>query len=350
MLRILYPDSEITSHPVNRTLGVGSFIVAIAPDCSGYEGIGLIAVFLLAFVWLFRKSLRFPQALLLFPIGMIGAWLANAVRITALIALGASWSRSMALGGFHSQAGWLAFTAIALALVACSLRFPFFSRIDAKAADSYRANSTPAYLVTFLVVIGVNMVAAAFEADPQFDSLYPLKVLAAIVVLACFHRTYRQIEWSWSWPAVVCGVVVFAVWIALDIVGGAPRLATPPDGLAELAPGWAATWIVFRVLGSVFTIPLAEELAFRGYLMRRMNAADFSRQPFETCSWMSVFISSALFGLMHGRWFAGTLAGLMYALIARRRGKLCDAVFAHAVTNALIAAAVLLEGAWWLWS
>src|SRR5207302_1742782 len=165
-----------------------------------------------------------------------------------------------------------------------------FSQIDAKAIDADRANSTPAYLVPFLVVIGANMVAGAFEADPQFDSLYPLKVLAAIVVLACFHRTYRQMEWSWSWPAVLCGVLVFALWIALDFASGAPRVATSPEGLAELAPGWREMWIVFRVLGSVFTIPLAEELAFRGYLMRRMNGADFSRQPFETCSWTSVCV------------------------------------------------------------
>ena len=51
-----------------------------------------------------------------------------------------------------------------------------------------------------------------------------------------------------------------------------------------------------------------------------------------------------------GRWLAGTVAGMVYALAVYRRGSLGDAVVAHAVTNALIAATVLCFGAWGLWS
>jgi hypothetical protein len=36
-------------------------------------------------------------------------------------------------------------------------------------------------------------------------------------------------------------------------------------------------------------------------------------------------------------------------LAARRRGQLCDAVLAHAVTNALLAVTVLATGRWTLW-
>ena len=34
-------------------------------------------------------------------------------------------------------------------------------------------------------------------------------------------------------------------------------------------------WLIFRLVGSVVTVPVAEELAFRGYLTRRAIAADF---------------------------------------------------------------------------
>jgi membrane protease YdiL (CAAX protease family) len=61
-------------------------------------------------------------------------------------------------------------------------------------------------------------------------------------------------------------------------------------------------------------------------------------------------ISSAAFGLLHERWFAATLCGGLYALAAWRTGRLRDAVVAHAVTNALIAAVVLASGRWGLWS
>jgi CAAX prenyl protease-like protein len=109
-------------------------------------------------------------------------------------------------------------------------------------------------------------------------------------------------------------------------------------------------WLLFRVLGSVVTVPLAEELAFRGYLTRRLLAADFQAVPPGRFSWFSFLLSSALFGALHGRWLAGMLAGMGYALALNRRGQLADAVVAHGVTNALIAAYVLATGSWSLWT
>jgi hypothetical protein len=40
---------------------------------------------------------------------------------------------------------------------------------------------------------------------------------------------------------------------------------------------------------------------------------------------------------------------MLYALALSRRGRLSDAVLAHATTNALLAAYVLTTGAWSLW-
>jgi membrane protease YdiL (CAAX protease family) len=49
------------------------------------------------------------------------------------------------------------------------------------------------------------------------------------------------------------------------------------------------------------------------------------------------------------RWLAGTGAGLIYAGAFVRRGKIGDAVVAHAVTNASLAAVVIFVGQWDLW-
>jgi CAAX prenyl protease-like protein len=120
-------------------------------------------------------------------------------------------------------------------------------------------------------------------------------------------------------------------------------------GLQQLSPIWRLGWLGLRVFGSTLVVPLAEEFAFRGYLMRRMMDADFEKVSYRECSWPAVLLSSVLFGLLHGRWLAGTLAGIFYAIAARRRDLLCDAVVAHSVTNALIAAYVLATGSWQLW-
>jgi CAAX prenyl protease-like protein len=102
------------------------------------------------------------------------------------------------------------------------------------------------------------------------------------------------------------------------------------------------------VVGSVVTVPIAEELAFRGYLLRRLISADFDELA-PRFTWLSFLLSSFLFGVLHGRWLAGTAAGMLYAWAMYRRGRLADAVIAHATTNALIAADVLILGNWNYW-
>ena len=97
-------------------------------------------------------------------------------------------------------------------------------------------------------------------------------------------------------------------------------------------------------------VPIAEEWAFRGYLTRRLIAADFESVPPGRFTWVSFLLSSAAFGLLHGRWLAGMLAGLIYAGLTYRRGRVGDAALAHAVTNGLIAATVLATGDWTMWS
>jgi exosortase E/protease (VPEID-CTERM system) len=330
-----------------QVIGTPGFLARVSPECSGYEGIGLICVFLATFFWTFWRRLRFPAAWALWPIGILAIWLSNAVRIAALILVGTHLSPAIALRGFHSQAGWLFFNLIALGLMAGALRSPLFA-LQSDSACSTPPRSAPAapYLLPLLALIGMSMVAAAFSEG--FDRLYPLKVLVSAAVLFRFRALLRTFPWRWSWPAALNGAVVFLVWIAMA-EKPAHEGASIGARLAGLAPLESAGWIIFRVLGSVVTVPLAEELAFRGYLMRRFVSVDFDLMSYRQCPWWAVSASSLLFGLMHGRPLAGLFAGLACALAARRQDALTDAILAHAITNALVAAAVVGTGAWWLW-
>jgi CAAX prenyl protease-like protein len=97
-------------------------------------------------------------------------------------------------------------------------------------------------------------------------------------------------------------------------------------------------------------VPVAEELAFRGFLLRRLSSSDFESVSWTTFAWAPFLISSAAFGIMHGeRWLAGTIAGAIFALVQIRRGRIGDAIVAHAVANVLVAAWVLVGGNWQLW-
>jgi CAAX prenyl protease-like protein len=83
---------------------------------------------------------------------------------------------------------------------------------------------------------------------------------------------------------------------------------------------------------------VVEELAFRGYLNRRLIAADFQSVPPTRFTWLSFAASSLLFGALHGaNWLPCCLAGMLFALALYHRGRLGDAITAHVTTNSLLA-------------
>ncbi|MFO0951189.1 MAG: exosortase E/protease, VPEID-CTERM system [Isosphaeraceae bacterium] len=348
MLGLAVPTT--ISRPDDFVVGTPGFLVVIYPSCSGFEGIGLVWVFLVAYLWYDRRGLRFPHALLLLPVGVTLIWLANAARIALLILIGAKFSPTVAHGGFHSQGGWLAFLGVSLGLFALARHAPFLRRDLSPDRPARPGNPAAPYLTPFAVLTAVGMLTSAF-AD-GFDRLYALRVVATGLTLYHYRQNWPSLGWSWDWPAFVTGFGVFLVWVGLGF-GGPPDTSPNPNpveaGLMTLPPAWATAWVVFRAAGAVLTVPIAEELAFRGYLMRRLASEDFSILPFSRPPVWAVVVSSVAFGALHGRWLVGTFAGVAYAHAAQRRGRLADAVLAHATTNALLAAWVLATGRWDQW-
>ena len=346
VLRLIYDD--VVSRPERLVLGTRGFRVNIAPTCSGLEGVGLLLGFRGIYLWLFRRELRFPAALVLLPVGAISIWLLNALRIVVLIVIGSSGWREIALGGFHSQAGWLTFNAVALGFVAVVNRSGWFAKSLEEARTRPAHDSTAPYLAPFVVVLATAMVTGAFSSG--IDWLYPLRVVAGAWVLWTFRRQYTHLGWSLSWRAVAIGIVTFGSWLLLVPAGPTARDGWP--AALEAAPiHWAAAWLLFRIVGYTIVVPLAEELAFRAYLTRRLIGPEVERLPLGVFTWWSFAISSVLFGLLHGSyWIAGTVAGMSFALALYQRRALGDAVVAHATANGLLSIYVLVTGRWSVWS
>jgi exosortase E/protease (VPEID-CTERM system) len=350
--------------PDTFVIGTPDFQVSIEEPCCGFQGIGLITTLLAGYLWWFRSVHRFPQSLLLLPIGAALMWLANAVRIAALILVGIWISPDIAVDGFHSVAGWLAFLAVGLGIIWAASRIPFFTRCEpapaagaalvppsgttmAEATWTTAARPTAiACLVPFLALTAATMLTQAFTSG--FDRLYPLRV---IVVAAALWQLRHAIPWGQcriSPAAVAIGIVTFVAWMALapgaDAALAATRDPTP------LGRPWSALWLLFRVAGSTLTVPIAEELFFRGFVTRRCIAADVDAVPIGGFSWLSFLLSSVAFGILHGdAWVAGTVAGMLFALALYTRRNIWDAVVAHATTNALVSGYVLATGSWSQW-
>lgn len=347
LLRPLIPD--LTVNPGRMLLRGHNFGVIVSPECSGLEGIGLFLVFSLVFLWLFRDECRFPQAWALLPAGVVVLYALNAVRIASLLLIGEAGYKEIAKGGFHSQAGWISFNAVAFAMALTARRLPWFSRRPrSPAGELAEANPTAAYLLPFLAILLASMLIQAGTAG--FEWLYGLRVVGAVAVLLWFRRAYRDEDWRCGRLGLLAGVAVFLLWVGLDRMLGANEARTMPEALRAAPVAARLAWLTLRVLAAVVTVPLAEELAFRGFGMRRMQDAAFEQQPYRGAGWVAMLVPSLLFGVMHGsRWIEGTLAGLAFAAVARQRNRLGEAVGAHAVANALLAGYVLLWDAWEFW-
>jgi exosortase E/protease (VPEID-CTERM system) len=344
-------SDQIVYAPEDAIIGTEAFIVRVAPECSGYEGIGLIVVVMASYLFSARDRLRFPRALVLLPLAIVAVWFGNALRIALLIGVGVAISPDVALAGFHSKAGWLFFCAIALSLIALSQRLRWLVRADLASANADKAetwNPSGTYLAPLLALISTGLITALFSTN--FDHLYGLRILAVVAALYLQRRHLPRPVWPFAWQAPAIGIAVFVIWSAL-LTRPAPEQVTQFKlQLHELGQPMAAIWLALRVLGSTITVPIAEELAFRGFLLRRLISADFTEVDKTRLTPFALLGSSIAFGLMHpGAWIAATLAGLAYALAQRVRGRTGDAIVAHVVTNGLIAADVLLFDAYWLW-
>jgi exosortase E/protease (VPEID-CTERM system) len=325
------------------TLSTDNFAVEVSEVCSGLEGVGLMLAFCAAWLWYYRRDYVFPRALLIVPGAVLLIFLLNVARIAALVLIGDAGYERIAIVGFHSQAGWIAFNMAAFCVAIVAKRSSWLNR--AAHADAH-ADATAAYLMPLLAILASGMIVHAISAG--FDRFYPVRLVCAAIVLWAYRRRYRGVDWRFSWRGVLLGAATFCVWSAFAHFLAAP--AAMPDDLAKLPLPLRDAWISCRAAAAIITVPIAEELAYRGYLMRRMVSRDFEALPMRSVGVLALVTSAVAFGATHGSlWLAGIAAGLAYGFIAIKTGKIGESIAAHATTNALIAVQVLLFDQWQLW-
>lgn len=336
---------DIRYDPDQGIIGTERFLVQIAPQCSGYEGIALAITFVTLYIFVFRWTLRFPAVLLLYPVGAAIVYIVNSIRISALVLIGHYSSAEDAVRAFHSQAGWTLFTLVSISLLFISRAVPAFNRFQGEPAGREAASrSAFALLLPLLVFLGSGLAISTITGGSRWAAIGSL--VPTLATLWYYRETYRTMTWKWTWWSVLIGVAVFVVWVLLvDRVPNAER--TEAALWREGAD--PALWIILRAIVSVLIVPIVEELAFRGYLLRKLVSADFETVRVGAFTTASLVASSLLFGLLHQDWIAGTIAGLAYALAQWQGGSIGSAAVAHGVTNGLIAALAVVDDRWALW-
>ncbi|MDO8419427.1 MAG: CAAX prenyl protease-related protein [Rubrivivax sp.] len=212
--------------------------------------------------------------------------------------------------------------------------------------------------VVFMALLGLRSLAPAEGAwaglDPRW--LYGVQVAVVGGLLAWWWREYGELAGQ-TWPtlrevllAVAVGGVVFVLWIRLD----APWMTIGTGAVAPFVPLGAdgrldGSLVVPRLLGATLLVPVMEELFWRSFLMRWIQQPVFEAVAPARVGLKAIVLSTFLFVLAHTLWLAAIVAGLTYAWLYIRTGKLWAAVIAHGVTNGLLGAWVLATGSWQFW-
>jgi CAAX prenyl protease-like protein len=189
--------------------------------------------------------------------------------------------------------------------------------------------------------------------DPRW--IYGLTVFVVGGMLIAWRKEYGELarqtlpdirQWLW---AVAMGLGVFVAWIHLD----APwmRLGEAAAVFRPLRADGTIDWplVAVRWIGATAMVPVMEELFWRSFLMRWIERPGFTGVDPRHVGPRAVLVSTFLFVLAHTLWLAAIVAGLAYAWLYMRTGKLWVPVIAHAVTNGALGIWVVFSGQWQFW-
>ncbi len=323
--------------PGTKVIGSDEFAINVAPQCSGVEGFALVTIFVTIYLCLFRHELRFPRALLLYPIGLAASAAFNVVRIAALLIIGMEGNTELAVGAFHSHAGWLMFTLVALGIVVAAQSVPALQKTPQRAAGPVTAAPLPPFFqdptVARILPFGIFMfsaqIAQVFTNTP--GAVYPLRALAMAAGLALFWQVLARLPWRIDPVAAAAGAVIGIGWVLIPY-----EVTDTTPAYGALTGGMLIAWLIVRGIGTIVLVPVIEELFFRDYLEGKLRAF---AHPL-----LAALITAGLFAVLHDRWAEAFVAGLIFSWVMQRRGNVTDAILAHLVANLIVYAAALATG------
>jgi uncharacterized protein len=205
-----------------------------------------------------------------------------------------------------------------------------------------------AYVLPFAVFLLLLTVPKYIPANPAVE--YPLRLVILAGVLFIFSRHVIQLHSSHRIESVILGVLVFVIWIGVDILFPSYRQhwlfqnslfaasGSPVPEKVLLSP--VVLWS--RIIRAVVLVPIIEELFWRAWLMRWLVSPRFEQVKLGTYAPLAFWVTAVLFASEHGPyWDVGLLAGILYNWWMVRTRSLGNCILAHAVTNACLSGYVV---------
>ena len=216
---------------------------------------------------------------------------------------------------------------------------------------------TLAYVAPFVAFLAIMAAERAVSLSPLW--LYPIRFGAVLAVLLAFSRGVVPLRATRPALSAAIGIAVFVIWIGPDVLFGPAyrhhwlfQNFLTGEAVSSLPPeAQSRLWFVaVRAISCTLLVPVVEELFWRGWLMRWLIHHEFFKVPLGSYTPLAFWAVALLFASEHGSyWEVGLAAGIVYNWWMVRTGNLADCILAHAVTNGLLSAYVLITGHWQYW-
>ena len=220
--------------------------------------------------------------------------------------------------------------------------------------DKLATSPIHARVVPYVLIVVLTFIQDSFGGPGRYW-MYLVKMIVGLWCILEMRGLVPEMRWAVSWEAVFIGLWVFFIWVGLDPFY--PKFSflfkegDPWNPFKQFGAGSVTGWffVAVRTLGSAIIVPPLEETFYRSFLYRYFVRLNFTEMPFNTLHWLSLVVTSLLFGFVHYQWLAGFLCGLSFQWLVLRKNRLGDAMTAHAITNFLLGVYIPWRGAWHFW-
>ena len=242
-----------------------------------------------------------------------------------------------------------------------------------------RASSTAAHVLPLMLFTLLTAVPGWFKIEnpelPWYQQapehwVYPLQTMFCGGLLLWFRQHYQMAPWrglglaclfaltgillwitpAWLYAKLATGVEAPEWWAWLGLVDR--RDGFDPTILSKW-PAWQSAAIGMRFVRMVVIAPCVEEMMWRGFLMRYVNAGDsgWRSVPFGTHSWKGFWIVTAMVTLIHNPedYLTAFIWGSLVYVLAVRTRSLGPCVFMHGLGNLLLGLYALRTQQWGFW-
>ena len=212
-----------------------------------------------------------------------------------------------------------------------------------------------AYWIPMGLFLGCLWVGGQWPA--LFVPSYVVRVVATAGALFLLRSHYTRVRWDYWWLGLIVGAVGIVQWVGMQaVLERHVPLFRPSGDVFDPAERFPVAWrfwsfAAVRLAGAVLVVPVMEELFWRDWMWRTVLAPnDFKLARVGEWAWPPLLVVTGAFATVHGHWWPTAVVwGLLIGGLLVYTKSLGACIVAHATTNLLLGAYVLVYHQWSLW-